>query len=178
MLDPLDGGVERALKLVPTSGLSAGSYERVRREAQTLASTPHPNLIACYGLFEDVSAGLLGIALELVDGKPCHEVTSDPRMTATHRDALLVQLAEALAFVCSSQLVHRDLMPENVLVAEAFRDEPRRAGTIKLVDFGIAVQVGNPRPLTRARRIPLRSPRWIRRWPSPWSRPRSPRARP
>jgi serine/threonine-protein kinase len=147
--DPLDGGGERALKIVSTSGLSTESYERVRREAQALASTPHPNLIACYGLFEDVTAGLLGIALELVDGKPCHEVTNDPRMTAAHRDALLVQLAEALAFVHASQLVHRDLKPENVLVTEAFWGEPRRAGTIKLVDFGIAVQVGNPRPLTQ-----------------------------
>ncbi|MEP7126806.1 MAG: serine/threonine-protein kinase [Byssovorax sp.] len=149
VLDPLDGGARRALKLVPTSGLSAGSYERVRREAQTLASTPHPNLIACYGLFEDVSAGLLGIALELVDGAPCHEVTNDPRMTAAHRDALLVQLAEVLAFVHASQLVHRDLKAENVLVTDAFWSEPRRAGTIKLVDFGIAIQVGNPRPLTQ-----------------------------
>jgi serine/threonine-protein kinase len=149
VLDPLDGGAPRALKIVSTSGLSTESYERVRREAQALASTPHPNLIACYGLFEDVTAGLLGIALELVDGKPCHEVTNDPRMTAAHRDALLGQLAEALAFVHSSQLVHRDLKPENVIVTDAFWGEPRRAGTIKLVDFGIAVQVGNPRPLTQ-----------------------------
>ena len=149
VLDPLDGGVARALKLVPTSGLSAESYERVRREAQALASNPHPNLIACYGLFEDVNAGLLGIALELVDGKPCQEVASDPRMTAAHRSALLLQLAEALAFIHASKIVHRDLKPENVLVTEAFWGEPRRAGTIKLVDFGIAVQVGNPRPLTQ-----------------------------
>ena len=149
VLDPLDGGVARALKLVSTSGLSAESYERVRREAQALASSAHPGLIACLGLFEDVNAGLLGIALELVDGKPCQEVTNDPRMTAAHRSALLVQLAEVLAFVHASKLVHRDLKPENVLVTEAFWAAPKRAGTIKLVDFGIAVQVGNPRPLTQ-----------------------------
>jgi eukaryotic-like serine/threonine-protein kinase len=149
VLDPLDGGVARALKLVPTSGLSAESYERVRREAQALASNPHPNLIACYGLFEDINAGLLGIALELVDGKACQDVTTDPRMTAAHRSALLLQLAEALAFIHKSKIVHRDLKPENVLVTEDFWSEPRRAGTIKLVDFGIAVQVGNPRPLTQ-----------------------------
>jgi serine/threonine-protein kinase len=149
VLDPLDGGAERALKLVPTSGLSAESFERARREAQSLASAPHPNLIACYGLFEDVAAGLVGIALELVDGDPLQEATGDARMTAAHRSALLVQLAEALAFVHGSKLVHRDLKPENVLVTAAFWAEPTRPGTIKLVDFGIAIQVGNPRPLTQ-----------------------------
>lgn len=149
VLDPLDGGVARALKLVPTSGLSPESYERMRREAKALATAAHPGLIACLGLFEDINAGLLGIALELVDGKPCQEVTNDPRMTAAHRSALLVQLAEVLAFVHGSKLVHRDLKPENVLVTEAFWAAPKRAGTIKLVDFGIAVQVGNPRPLTQ-----------------------------
>ncbi len=149
VIDPLDGGAERALKLVPTSGLSAESFERARREAQSLASAPHPNLIACYGLFEDVAAGLVGIALELVDGDPLQEATGDPRMTAAHRSALLVQLAEALAFVHGSKLVHRDLKPENVLVTAAFWAEPTRPGTIKLVDFGLAIQVGNPRPLTQ-----------------------------
>ena len=148
-LDPLDGGVERALKLVPTAGLSPEAFERARREARALAEAPHPNLIACYGFFEDIGAGLVGIALELVDGKPAQEVARDPRMTAAHRSALLLQLAEALAFIHSSEIIHRDLKPENVLVTEAFWREPTRPGTIKLVDFGIAIRVGNPRPLTQ-----------------------------
>ncbi len=114
-----------------------------------LAEAPHPNLIACYGFFEDIGAGLVGIALELVDGKPAQEVARDPRMTAAHRSALLLQLAEALAFIHSSEIIHRDLKPENVLVTEAFWSEPTRPGTIKLVDFGIAIRVGNPRPLTQ-----------------------------
>ena len=149
VLDPLDGGVERALKLVPTGGLSADAFERARREARALANAPHPNLIACYGLFEDIGAGLVGLALELVDGKPAQEAAHDPRMTAAHRSALLLQLAEALAFIHSSEIIHRDLKPENVLVTEAFWSEPKRAGTIKLVDFGISIRVGNPRPLTQ-----------------------------
>jgi eukaryotic-like serine/threonine-protein kinase len=149
VVDPLDGGVERALKLVPTSGLSPEAFERARREARALAEAPHPNLIACYGFFEDIGAGLVGIALELVDGKPAQEVTRDPRMTAAHRSALLLQLAEALAFIHASEIIHRDLKPENVLVTEAFWSEPKRPGTIKLVDFGIAIRVGNPRPLTQ-----------------------------
>src|SRR6185312_16257171 len=109
VLDPLDGGVERALKLVPTSGLSAGAFERARREARTLASAPHPNLAACYGLFEDIPNRLVGIVLELVDGKPLHEVADDPRLTEGHKSALLLQIAEGLAHIHSVEMVHRDL---------------------------------------------------------------------
>src|SRR4051812_6720146 len=134
-LDPLDGGVERALKLVPTGGLSADAFERARREARALVRAAHPNLIACYGLFEDIGAGFVGLALELVEGKPAQDVAHDPRMTEEHRTALLLQLAEALAFIHSSEIVHRDLKPDNVLVTEAFWSEPNRPGTIKLVDF-------------------------------------------
>src|SRR5262245_34828016 len=101
VLDPLDGGVERALKLVPTSGVSADAFERARREARTLASAPHPNLVACYGLFEDIPNGLVGLVLELVEGSPLHQVADDPRMTAEHKTALLLQLAEGLAHIHS-----------------------------------------------------------------------------
>lgn len=149
VLDPLDGGGERALKLVPTSGLPASAFERARREAQALANAPHPNFTACYGFFEDIGAGLVGLALEFVDGKPAQEAAKDPRMTAAHRSALLLQLASALAFLHSAEIIHRDLKPENILVTEAFWSEPKRPGTIKLVDFGIAIRVGNPRPLTQ-----------------------------
>jgi serine/threonine-protein kinase len=148
VMDPLDGGVERALKLVPTESLPPGAAERARREARTLAAAPHPNVVACYGLFEDVSTGMVGLVLELVDGKPLHEVLEDPRMSGVHKRALLLQLAEALAHVHSMEIVHRDLKADNVVVSERFWTSPREAGTIKLVDFGIATRVHNPHPLT------------------------------
>jgi serine/threonine-protein kinase len=148
VLDPLDGGVERALKLIATETLPPDAAERARREARTMAAAPHPAVVACYGLFEDVATGLVGLVLELVEGRPLHEAASDPRMTDDHRQALLLQLAEALAHIHAMEIVHRDLKPDNVLVTERFWETPRRPGTIKLVDFGIAVRLGNPRPLT------------------------------
>ena len=148
VLDPLDGGVERALKLVATETLPPEAAERARREARTMAAAPHPGVVACYGLFEDVSTGLVGIVLELIEGRPLHEVASDPRMTDTRREALLLQLVEALAHLHAMEIVHRDLKPDNVLVTERFWRTPRQPGTVKLVDFGIAVRLGNPRPLT------------------------------
>jgi eukaryotic-like serine/threonine-protein kinase len=148
VVDPLDGGVIRALKLVPIERAAPDAFERARREARALSKAPHPCLIACHGLFEDINAGVIGIVLDLVEGRPLNDVANDPQMTHTHRVALLEQLAAALAHVHSAAMVHRDLKPENVLVTDVFFSDPGRLGTIKLVDFGIAAQLGNPRPLT------------------------------
>jgi serine/threonine-protein kinase len=147
-LDPLDGGVERALKLIATETLPPDAAERARREARAMAAAPHPGVVTYYGIFEDVATGLVGLVMELVEGRPLHEVASDPRMTDEHRQALLLQLVEALAHIHAVEVVHRDLKPDNVLVSERFWEHPRQPGTIKLVDFGIAVRLGNPRPLT------------------------------
>lgn len=101
-----------------------------------------------HGFFEDMESGVAGIVLELVSGEPLADVLRSPRLTLEHRAGLLDQLASALAHVHKAGLVHRDLKPDNVLVTESFWTAPYVTGTVKLVDFGIAAEVGNPRPLT------------------------------
>ena len=73
----------------------------------------------------------------------------DARLGHAERVAILDHVAGALAYVHARGITHRDLKPENVLVANAFFDEPTRPGAVRLIDFGIAAPVGNPRPLTR-----------------------------
>ncbi|MDI1476409.1 serine/threonine-protein kinase [Polyangium sp. y55x31] len=146
--DLLENRALRAVKLVPRERATPEAFERARREAHALAKAPHPALIVCHGLFEDIAAGVSGLVLELVDGEPLSDLIQDPRMTAAHRAALLEQIAEALAFVHERNIVHRDLKPDNILVTERFWTAPTSPGTVKLVDFGIAVELGNPRPLT------------------------------
>jgi hypothetical protein len=45
-------------------------------------------------------------------------------------------------------VVHRDVKPENVLILKEFWVDPSKPSAIKVVDFGIAVTSGNPRPKT------------------------------
>jgi serine/threonine-protein kinase len=61
---------------------------------------------------------------------------------------VLEQLADTLAYVHAHGMVHRDLKSANVLIADGFWGAPHLAGGVKLVDFGIAAPIGNPRPVT------------------------------
>lgn len=146
--DLLENGTIRAVKLIVREKVSADDFERARREAHTLAKTRHPALIDCHGVFDDVRVGIGGIVLDFIDGVPVSDVLHDSKMTAVHRLALLQQLMDALAFVHERNIVHRDLKPDNILLTHEFWNSPTKPGTVKLIDFGISVEVGNPRPLT------------------------------
>jgi serine/threonine protein kinase len=148
VLDPRDGGIRRALKLVYLDDAGPKSFDRARREAKILASARHPSLVTCHGFFEDLRAGLVGLVMDLVPGGSLGEAAEAGRLDRDHALAALEQLAAVLAYMHGAGLVHRDIKPDNVLLAEGFWALPRVPGMVKLVDFGIAAPAGNPRPLT------------------------------
>ena len=148
VVDPLDEGATRALKLVHLSEAGQAAFARARREAKILAALDHPGLCACHALFEDLDKGLVGVVLDLVQGSTLDAAMHDRRMSKGHRFAALAQVVDVLAYVHAAGLAHRDLKPANVLVTDAFWETPHQPGAVKLVDFGIAVPIGNPQRLT------------------------------
>lgn len=175
-LDPRDGGVERALKLVEVDNRGGQSFDRMRREAKILAASQHPALVGCHGFFEDMRAGLVGMVMDLVPGVSLATAITEKRLDRDHSIAVLEQLASALAYVHGAGLVHRDIKPANVLLAESFWAAPRHPGAVKLVDFGISVLAGNPWPLTSegsvVGTIPYMAPELID--PASWGRAEGP----
>lgn len=129
----------RAVKLVSTRGSSQADLERARREGRTLASLRHPSLCRCHAIFEDVRRSVLGVVLELVDGTSLAHVLGDPRLTLPLRELLLGHVALALEHLHANGLVHRDVKPANVLVANDFWADPREPSNVRLADLGIAV---------------------------------------
>lgn len=146
--DPLSPGSLVALKLVPISTAPPASLERFRREARALARLSHPSLPRCHALFEDLRHDVVGIALDFIEGSPLSVLLASTRLTTSHRIRALAHLASALAYIHESGLVHRDVKPHNVMIAERFFDHPDDPSAVKLVDFGIAAEPHNPSPLT------------------------------
>lgn len=147
-VDALDPSRVVALKLVPILHAKPNQLERVRREARGLAKLDHPSLVKCHGLFEDFKLSVLGLVLDVVDGVSLADALDDARLVPRLRWAILEHLGRALAHLHAHRIIHRDLKPENIVLAHAFWSAPNDPSTVKVIDFGIAIEEGDPSRLT------------------------------
>ena len=126
-----DGQFEQqvAIKLIDLP-LATGQFrDRFRQERQILAGLQHPFIARL--LDGGVTAsGDLYLAMEYVDGVPIHRFCAEKHLTEAQRLTLFLRVCEAVEFAHQNLVVHRDLKPDNILVADD--------GTPRLLDFGTA----------------------------------------
>src|SRR5215210_5919460 len=104
--------------------------ERFKREAMSAASLSHPNNIQVYDRGE-TEEGASYIAMEYVPGGTLKErISREGPLEAADAAGLGAQVAEALGAAHDRGMVHRDIKPQNVLLAAR--------GGAKVADFGIA----------------------------------------
>ena len=101
-------------------------FDRLSREARLAASISHPHLVSVHDAGAD-SEGLY-LVMELVEAPSLAQVGST--LTPDTIIETGMQVSRALAAVHRAGVVHRDVKPGNILMAE---------GGAKLTDFGIAV---------------------------------------
>lgn len=146
--DPLEEHAPKVVKILRADRADPTNVERARREARALAKLSHRSLVRCHALVEDMKQGYLGVVLDWVDGQSLREVIDDKRLDETAREAILVHVADALGYLHDQDIVHRDIKLPNIVIANDFWNTPEDPANVKLVDFGIAAQIGNPEPLT------------------------------
>jgi hypothetical protein len=120
-------GLDVALKIVPREG-KAG--QRAEREAEAAARLRHPGCLRAYAYGRE--GGHVYIAYEYVPGRTFREALRSGELRDEQAVEACAQLAEALAHAHSRGVVHRDVKPANVLLA----DGP--ALQVRLLDFGLA----------------------------------------
>jgi serine/threonine-protein kinase len=107
---------------------------RFLREARAAAAVHHANIATVFDAGED--RGLPFLAMELVEGGNLRDRVLDRSFTTVKRLTCLLDVARGLAEAHRHELVHRDVKPENVMLA--------RDGAAKVVDFGIARSAALP----------------------------------
>jgi len=121
--------------ILATSSTSAPieSAREFEAEVSLLSQLNHPGIVKLEDFFFD--EGRVYVALEYIDGRTLRQkVQQDGPLS----DKEVVQITESICDVleylhgCNPPIVHRDITPENVLV--------RADGTIKLIDFSLAVR--------------------------------------
>ncbi|MBZ0236697.1 MAG: serine/threonine protein kinase, partial [Deltaproteobacteria bacterium] len=134
-----ESGAHVALKLM--RGLSELDARRLDREATALASVAHDGIVGYVGHGRD-DAGALWLAMEWIDGPPLSRVLRRQRLSIEEITQLGRAIAMALAAAHARGLVHRDLKPQNIILANGSVEQP------KLVDFGLAKAWNSPAATT------------------------------
>ncbi|WP_437816539.1 protein kinase domain-containing protein [Sorangium sp. So ce1078] len=112
-----------------------------KQEFRALAGIVHPRLVRLYELHQDDARWFF--TMELVSGTDVlthvrgEEGPDEARLRAAFRE-----IAEGLAFLHDAGKLHRDIKPSNVMVDAA--------GAVKVLDFGLVVDVDAPTAPVRA----------------------------
>jgi serine/threonine protein kinase/thioredoxin-like negative regulator of GroEL len=107
---------------------------RFEREAKAAAALSHPNILAIYGF--GTHDGSAYAVTELLEGETLRHALGRGPLAVARAVAVAKELARGLAAAHDRGIVHRDLKPENVFLT--------RDGHTKILDFGLAAQVGPP----------------------------------
>ena len=136
-------GLDVALKIVAREGKSG---HRAEREARAAASLRHERCQRILSLARDSVARLHRLRVH-PRAAPCARRCAPASSTTAAALEVAAQICEALAHAHGRGIVHRDVKPSNVLLAES--------GTVdvRLLDFGLA-QMAEFDTLTGARRHP------------------------
>lgn len=129
-----------ALKtLFPPPGVGPDMLARFEREARTVAKLRHPAIVPV--LDAGHAAGLSYIVMALIEGESLADrLQAERRLDEATAADIAWQMADALHYAHSQNIIHRDVKPANILLTAD--------GRAMLTDFGVALALDDP-ALTR-----------------------------
>ena len=111
--------------------------ERLLREARTIANLSHPAVVPLLAFGE--SNGMVYMVMPYVSGQTLADrLAHDEPFDADEVRRILIEIADALAYVHGEGVLHRDLKPENVLLERAGAVDDHIPPRVRLIDFGVA----------------------------------------
>ncbi len=134
-----------ALKILPVQFTSDREYsERFNREADVVARLWHPHIVGVHDRGE--YDGQLWITMDFVEGTDAARLLHDQGGGLPPEDVVRIvsAVAEALDYAHQQLLLHRDVKPSNILLAQSNSKFSR----VLLADFGIARWVQDSSGLT------------------------------
>jgi serine/threonine-protein kinase len=123
-----------AIKVLPPSFVAdAEATSRLKREARTAAQLYHPSIATIHSIEQD--GDHIFIVEEYVEGESLTKVIKRGGLAEAEICRIARAVADALDEAHAKGIVHRDIKPDNIIVA---------GNRVKVLDFGIAKQVGGP----------------------------------
>jgi serine/threonine protein kinase/ABC-type transport system substrate-binding protein len=124
-----------ALKVITPDFLGSEAVERFKREARVVANMDHPAIVGVHDIGEH--GGSLFFVMPYVAGTNLRSFIKEGVLSLGDVLDIGVQVAEALEYSHSKDVVHRDVKPENILVT---RDDSSGDNIrVRVTDFGLAI---------------------------------------
>lgn len=142
-----------ALKVLPKRNAQDAEFvSRFKREARSAVGLIHPNIVAAYAVGEDF--GVHWYAMEFCPGEAL-DVRLKRDAAVPWKDAvrIVTQVAAGLAHAHAHGTIHRDIKPANIVLAAN--------GTAKILDFGLAKQLGGGQSLVTQTGVVMGTPHYI-----------------
>ena len=122
-------GRDVAVKVLrPEYGRDPDFFARFRQEAQSAASLNHPNIVSVHDYGQDPDGPF--IVMEYVAGEDLASLLRNGALAPRQAARIAAEVARALDAAHARGIVHRDVKPGNILIAND--------GRVKVTDFGIA----------------------------------------
>ena len=141
-----------ALKVLPRHLAHDSAFvERFKREVKATCVMAHPNIIHIYDT--GIEQGVFYLATEFIDGETLSQrLRRDGKIPEAEALRIGRDVALALAHAHARNVLHRDVKPENVMLA--------KSGEVKLADLGLAKFLRDEQPIT-AEGIAVGTPHYI-----------------
>ncbi|MBK7393990.1 MAG: protein kinase [Chloracidobacterium sp.] len=114
--------------LPPELTQKTANFRRFEREAQLCSQLDHPNICTIYDFHS--ADGVFYIAMQYVEGKNVRQLVAGRPLELKSALSIAIQVADALAYAHSKNIIHRDIKAGNIMVSES--------GQVKILDFGLA----------------------------------------
>ena len=103
--------------------------EKFKMEAQAAARLTHPNIVNVYDVVDE--GELHYIVMELIDGITLKNyIQKKGQLETREAIGISIQVAQGIEAAHSQHIIHRDIKPQNMIIA--------MDGKVKVADFGIA----------------------------------------
>ncbi|KIJ18871.1 hypothetical protein PAXINDRAFT_26938, partial [Paxillus involutus ATCC 200175] len=137
-------------KVPEQAWINHDTWGRIPMEVMLLRIVDHENIVKCLDIFEDELFFYSGVSLDVPgphythrpshDLFECIEQTKHKRLSERQARYIFAQVVEAVYYLDSRGITHRDIKDENLVIDKDFK--------VKLIDFGSATMVdpNQPRP--------------------------------
>lgn len=131
-------GHDFAVKIINTRKLSSRDLQKLEREARICRKLSHPNIVHMHETYAEATTHYMVFDL-VTGGELFEDIVAREFYSEADASHCIQQILESVRYCHKQGVIHRDMKPENLLLASKVKN-----AAVKLADFGLAIELQPP----------------------------------